>query len=306
MATPTVNALWNSRTTSGPMSHRAVRPGHVQSECPRESRDQYDRRHLPFRRLKRRRPAARADHGCPDSNGNYPLNPCFLNSSAPLTFAFGAGAYFNGKTWSYGFNLNCNSSLTIPAQTLFDTISFYPQCGDVWGWAGGQYGGPLQLYAAAILRGQASGLVIDTTNEGATGVTVQLNPTGSPTISSDVGVTDGLGEYRNALPYPKGNSSNTVRQAGTDALSLRYRDLQKSETAALQLPRSRGPGVLQEGLVRDAHLLPVPGRGRRPLSASPGDVEADPDVTGDGNSTSNPNTTQPLTAAGSPAGKGNG
>ncbi len=147
--------------------------------------------------------------GCPDSNGYYQISPCYLNSSAPLFFAYGAGALFNGKNWVYGLDQSASNGLTIPAQTVFDSIQFYPSCGNPWELGTGSYNTALPLYAAKILRSQAYGLVLDNNHNPAPNVTVNVTLQNTSN-SVGTGITDSRGEYKTANPYPPGTSTCEV------------------------------------------------------------------------------------------------
>ncbi len=163
--------------------------------------------------------------GCPDADGNTPLN-CWLNSSQPLHFAFGGGAYTSGTTWTYGFGQDISGTLTIPAQMLVDSVDWYPDCGDVFNFGGsGAYGTTIQLRAAKLMRGSACGIVVSDKFVRVPRRVVKLKD--AALVSRGMGTTARItGEYETGSPFALGSTTNTASQGTTSSTGVypsRYR-----------------------------------------------------------------------------------
>ena len=149
-------------------------------------------------------------------DGSDPLRNCFLNSDLSSCYLFGSGAIYDGKRWSFGFDIGCTDTATIPAQFLFDSITdWYPDCGDVWGWSDGGYG-PLQFQCAAILRGQAYGLIMNSDGQGVPDVLVDVKDAATGLIDVGSGYSSSIGEYKTGAPYGMGGVSYKVTAESGD------------------------------------------------------------------------------------------
>src|SRR5262249_14674134 len=91
----------------------------------------------------------------------------YHNNGLPACYAMGGGLRWTKEgtetapSWKYGLDVDVTGNPAIVAQALWDSVEWYPECGDVWGWTDGSYGGGISLQAGKILRGEAIGLVLE-------------------------------------------------------------------------------------------------------------------------------------------------
>lgn len=127
-------------------------------------------------------------------------------NNLPACFAWGGGMMRVGSTWSFGFDLAAESSVTLPFQARWDRVSYTPYWGDGMFYAGGGYDETGVLAAGKILRGQAVGLVLGDDALPRSGITVSIDGG-----ADGQGVTGADGSYQTGLPYPNGGSTATVQ-----------------------------------------------------------------------------------------------
>jgi hypothetical protein len=140
--------------------------------------------------------------GC---GGTYPpLQDCFLNSDRPAYELCGAGATYDGD-WTYWFDKDGSSALTLPAQHLIDSYAGEGGYGDVFETDGGAETGVTYLRFACILRGQSVGIVFNDSHQPAPGAEVEIDDGdfGSGTARAD-------GVYQTGSPYVPGNTTAEV------------------------------------------------------------------------------------------------
>lgn len=123
--------------------------------------------------------------------------------------AFGSGALWDGADWQIGVEVDLSSSVDVLAQALWDEVSLYPGCGEVFD-AGGDYGVPTKLRAATHLRGMAWGLLFG-------GGSVELREEGGADRGS--GTADALVSYRTGSPYGRGHVNHEAVVASSWASS---------------------------------------------------------------------------------------
>jgi hypothetical protein len=153
--------------------------------------------------------------GCsPSPPALPPVHDCYYNSDLPATYLQGAGALNLSGSWTYGFDRDASGTLSVSGQPLYDSIEWAPDSGDVFGTGDGSLTGPIQLAAAAILRGQVIGLVLDNTHAPSSGVEVDVK-TGGGTARGD-GTTGSDGAYQTGLSYPRGGESDIVEAMAGD------------------------------------------------------------------------------------------
>lgn len=149
----------------------------------------------------------------------------YLNRNRAATWLFGAGVLWDATSgtgeWRYGCDLDAASTLTVPAQALFDRVEWYPGCGDVFGHRDGAHryeyadtdgtNGEIELRAHRILRSAATGIALKAADgkplEGATVAVLEATshtPYGS-------GTTDVRGEYLTGLSLPYHDASFDVQ-----------------------------------------------------------------------------------------------
>lgn len=136
-----------------------------------------------------------------------------LNSGQYAAWLEGSGAFWNpdGDTWEYAFGLPVQATRTLRAQMLYDSVEWYGDAGDVWGWDSGAYGTALDMRVASILRGQAHGLVLDTGGGAEPGVSVVTD-----SGASGSGTSGARGEYESGPPYLTGAHSHAIEaQSGS-------------------------------------------------------------------------------------------
>ncbi|HLK59284.1 MAG TPA: hypothetical protein VKU00_22180 [Chthonomonadaceae bacterium] len=149
------------------------------------------------------------------SDGSGNLVGDYICNGLPMLCLAGAGAWFDGNRWRYAFDLSASSSLTLPAQLLFDELDWYPEAGDLFGFGKGLYGGAISVRAAAILRGQAWGLVFDNNILPANKVVVKVTNSATSAAAGQ-GTTDKRGEYKSGLTYGLGLVSYKIEaQSGS-------------------------------------------------------------------------------------------
>lgn len=126
----------------------------------------------------------------------------WLNNNRPSVWAWGGGALFGPGLTTLGINRGANSALTVHAQMLFDTLDWYPNCGDIFNVDGGQTEGPIQVRAAYFLRGQGWGYVladagrVDAASVSAIDTSDSSNAGGT--------TTNAIGEYLTDTPFGRG------------------------------------------------------------------------------------------------------
>lgn len=159
----------------------------------------------------------------------------YLNRNRPATWAWGGGAVWApvGGThqWRYGVDVNADSTLTVPAQMLYDEVEFYPGIGDVFGHLDGTAGSgtAIILRCHRYLRGAASGLVLSSADgRPEEGVVVQLyDATGAASYGN--GTSDVYGHYLTGSPWGAGSAQHVVQAqfgaypAGTIQMASRFR-----------------------------------------------------------------------------------
>lgn len=123
----------------------------------------------------------------------------FHTLSLPACFAKGAGALYEGTTWTYGFDHDASGTLQVNAQSLWDSVDFPALAGDLFAYFDHGYSGAAVLRANKILRSQIVGLVFLDTSLPAEGILVSVNGGAAGT-----GTTEENGSYQTGLPYPKG------------------------------------------------------------------------------------------------------
>ena len=149
--------------------------------------------------------------GCSGS-APLPVHNCWLNSDRPSAYLYGGGLLFGSNaSVSYGFDIDCTSSAaTIPAQELFDELTDWVPCGDVFGFGDPAHpptDGTIYLCAGKILDTHSWGIV-HKAGGGARNVKVKLNKAGT-SEDDGVGLSNRLGEYR------EGRAANGKGYAGT-------------------------------------------------------------------------------------------
>jgi hypothetical protein len=164
----------------------------------------------------------------------------------------GSGAMYDGS-WSWVQDVAMIG--TAQAQELVDQVEAYPECGDVWGWAGGAYGGALVLPLAKILRGQAWGLVLG-----------QSAPLVSETVeykTSPGGVLKGsdsssaLGYYVTGSPWGQGHGLHRVHALGRQTTELANRNRWRRRAVFRRLPsRIPAPVALIRPIYEAWRLVP--------------------------------------------------
>lgn len=127
-----------------------------------------------------------------------PLRNCGLNSNAPSAYLYGGGLLFGANAGvSYGFDVDCTGgAASIPAQELFDELTDWVPCGDVFGFgpASPPNDGTIYLCAGKILDADSWG-VTHKAGGSARNVKVRLSKTGT-SEDDGVGLSDRYGEYR--------------------------------------------------------------------------------------------------------------
>lgn len=137
------------------------------------------------------------------------LKDDFLNRNSNCVYLGGAGISYTGGAWSYWFDKDVSTTLTVPAQLLIDAIDWYPGCGDVLGVGGGGGAGALELRPAAILRAEAWGAVFDSHSTQDAAITVSVRDHG--TLAAEGSATsDATGGFLTGSTWVKGNSSGDV------------------------------------------------------------------------------------------------
>lgn len=127
----------------------------------------------------------------------------WLNKNRPATWLWGGGLMWAGTGWSAGLARNCEDSLTIPAQELYDVVRLYPGAGDIFeiGTATGSasYSGTTPLRCGATIRGGAWGIV--TTLAGPPSAHNIVTATGITYADNSTGDTDTEGHYETGATY---------------------------------------------------------------------------------------------------------
>jgi hypothetical protein len=132
----------------------------------------------------------------------------YLNNNRPGVWVGGGGLLYQDG-WQPFVRRDASAALGVDAQMLFDQIDWHPGCGDVFGLTKGEYGGPIQLRAGKILRGQARGLVLQGDNEPAVEAYVRVKETEGDEPAGS-GYSDEIGVYYTGSPYGKGTVEHTV------------------------------------------------------------------------------------------------
>ena len=148
-----------------------------------------------------------------------PASDCLYNAARPAVELWGAGALVDHDTdtWTYGLLIDLGGG---EAQVLFDVWSGHPGAKG----AQGGYDDTQTLRGAAILRGDAQGVVFDDAGARSSGVTVRLRQTSD---SSDRGsdATDADGWYVTGLPFGKGGLAHNVIAESGDNPNVSIGDL---------------------------------------------------------------------------------
>lgn len=150
----------------------------------------------------------------------------WLNRDRPATWAWGAGALWavlSGETahrWHY-LDQDARNALTVVAQELADEVVFYPGIGDAFFHRDGARCGeidedgthpdrwPIELRAAAYLRGVAWGLAADAAANPLEGARVRVHDAATKALAGQ-GITDHYGEYITGPPGGVGGVSYEV------------------------------------------------------------------------------------------------
>lgn len=117
-----------------------------------------------------------------------------------------------------------SGGLTIKAQALWDSVNYYPECGDVWT-PGSPYGGAIPLYAAHVRRGQAHGLTFKMNDLVEPGVSVSMTQEVGGGFAG-LGISGSDGAYQTGIPYGKGYQSHKIAardRSVSQVLASRYR-----------------------------------------------------------------------------------
>lgn len=112
-------------------------------------------------------------------------------------------------SWKLGFDLDASSALQIVAQGLYDELSWYPGCGDPFGFAGApSFGQTFQVRAGAMFGGQVHGIAVKAEdNTALSGGAIATFESGLPSQDGGTASTDSRGRYQTGAPYQKGNKS---------------------------------------------------------------------------------------------------
>lgn len=118
--------------------------------------------------------------------------------------------------------LTAGAGLVATAQSLFDFVSFYPGCGDVWGHLDGRpyqaqaaFGKPIQLRAAKILRASSWGLVYDDRAPASEANVAAWNTDDEPESFAGQVAADDQGGYVTGLPAQRApDTHRTEAQIG--------------------------------------------------------------------------------------------
>jgi hypothetical protein len=134
---------------------------------------------------------------------------CLTNSGYSSTALYGSGLIWNGTAWVSGIGIDVTGTATIPAQTLFDTISLYPDCGDVFQLTSGAFGAVTAIALGAIYRGNSWGLAFNATTPDSGDAVTLTEIDNSATVGTATSNTIGQYNYStsrmgSALPYGKG------------------------------------------------------------------------------------------------------
>lgn len=121
-------------------------------------------------------------------------------------FLFGSGAVWDGAAWIRGVDFDVLGPVEVWAQALWDEVSLYPGCGQVFE-VGGAYGGATALRVAKHLRGMAWGLLPG-------GGTADLREVPSGSLRGS-GASDSLEFYRTGTPFGLGGRLHRV-EAGAN------------------------------------------------------------------------------------------
>lgn len=135
-------------------------------------------------------------------------------------------------TWKHSFDQDASDSNYAPVlQMMFDSIDWYPDCGDLFGFNGGmRQGGPIVLRAAFILQGQGHGIVYNLDVTRRSGKRVQMVEVVEPPPTPPSGAVRGKGvsqldgTYKTAVPYGKSHVNHYLQPRFADLKPL-YRPL---------------------------------------------------------------------------------
>jgi len=143
------------------------------------------------------------------TDGTLNLRSGLLNSDREAVLLYAGGLWYDGSAWQSGIDLAVPLS-SIKAQYLFNSIVAYSGAGDVWGWSGGAFGGPVELKCGIILRGQAWGLVFDTPGGARVGSQSVTAVDSASHIARGSGTTDAYGEFHTGTPWILGATSANI------------------------------------------------------------------------------------------------
>jgi hypothetical protein len=148
--------------------------------------------------------------------GSFPDS--FHTNDREALLVYGSGAMYD-TGWDWGQDQEPIG--TVVAQMLWDQGEAFPECGDVWNWTTGAYGGPLVLPVAKILRGQAWGLVLDG-DQPVSGETVTYRTSGGTDKGSDSSELDGY--YITGTPWGLSTASHRVHAVSEQSTLLANRN----------------------------------------------------------------------------------
>jgi hypothetical protein len=180
--------------------------------------------------------------------GSFPDS--FHTNAREALLIYGSGAtYDTGYDWGQDKEPIGN----ITAQMLWDQIEAFPECGDVWGWDTGAYGGPLVMPTAKILRGQAWGLVLDQDGPVASETVTYRTSPGAADRGSDISEADGY--YLTGTPWGLSTGLHRVHAISRQSEELAnrnrwrrrvvFRDIEAVRPLALANTRAPWPQYLE-------------------------------------------------------------
>lgn len=200
--------------------------------------------------------------GC---TGSYnPIWNCYLNKNAPATWLCGAGLTYDGAAWTPWGN-RIALPATLPAQSLYDEVDWYPGIGDVWAWGNASYGGALVIAFGAVLRSRAFGIILDQQKRRFTAGGVELLRLANQDSGGNAGLDAWKGYYETGAPYALGMEDyklvGTGAATGVVPSTREYYTRLPLRTVAVIAP------------VRDWHSLECDSPRSYLLLASPGRME---------------------------------
>jgi hypothetical protein len=165
--------------------------------------------------------------------GSFPDS--FHTNDREALLIYGSGETYD-TGWDWGQDKEPIGNIT--AQMLWDQLEAFPECGDVWGWDTGAYGGPLVMPAAKILRGQAWGLVLDRDGPVASETVTYRTSPGAADRGSDSSEADGY--YLTGTPWGLSTGLHRGHAISRQSEELANRNRWRRRVAFLELPPHGG------------------------------------------------------------------